>query len=117
MFHIGKLNGQLLTNILLEYGADSTVATAGMKWLLCNSGFWKGKDAKICTRCPAIPCESMFNIFSLTPHRSYRSHQDSRVVCQTESRHLTMNSPSRVDMAKILLVGSQNRQYLEITTW
>lgn len=66
---------------------------------------------------PHSPARSMFSIFSLIPHHSYGSHQESAEVCQTESRHLTMNSHSRADTDKVLLVCSQNPKYPEIMAW
>lgn len=59
------------------------------------------------------PTKSMFSMFSLIPHHSYESHQESANICQTGSRHLTKNSHSRVDIDKVLLVCSQNLKYLK----
>lgn len=63
------------------------------------------------------PTKSMFSIFSLIPHCSYGSHQESAEVCQTESRHITKNTHSRAGIDNVLLVCSQNHTYLEIMTW
>lgn len=53
---------------------------------------------------------------NLTLHKSHGSDQEPAEVCQTVSRHLTKNSPSRLDTAKVLLVYSQHLQYLEVMT-
>lgn len=77
--------------------------------------FGRKRMPKSAPDAPHSPRKSMFSIFSLVPHHSYGSHQESTEVCQTESRHITKNSHSRAD--KVLLVCSQNHKYLEIMTW
>lgn len=79
--------------------------------------FGRKRMPKSAPDAPHSPTKSMFSMFSLIPHHSYGSHQESAKVCQTGSRCLIKNSHSRADRDKVLLVCSQNPKCLEVMTW
>lgn len=61
------------------------------------------------------PTKSMSGISSLKPHQPQKPLRYAE-VCQTESGLLIKNSPKRADKTEVLLVYSQNPQFLEIMT-